>query len=38
MDQNLPANAGTQVRSLGQEDLTCCGTTEPMHTATEPEL
>ena len=31
VDRNLPANTGTQVQSLVQEDSTCYGTTKPRH-------
>ena len=28
--KNLPANAGTWVQALVQEDPTCCGATKPV--------
>ena len=31
MVKNLPANAGSQVRSLVREDSTGCGATKPEH-------
>ena len=37
-DKNLPDNAGTWVRSLVQEDPTCCGTTKPVRHTTEAVL
>ena len=36
MVENLPANAGTWVRSLVWEDATCLGATKPVHSNKDP--